>query len=66
MPRVRVEGHPPVSGRRKKRRRKVPRSIVTKSDREIAETVLGKRVVREVDRVLGADSRSGGKSGVTQ
>jgi len=34
------------------RRRKVPRNIGTKTDREIMEAVLGKRVLKEADRVL--------------
>jgi len=34
------------------RRRKVPRNIGEKTDREIMESVLGKRVLKEADRVL--------------
>ena len=39
---------------KKKRRRKVPRTIAHKTDREIAETVLGKRVMKLVDREMTA------------
>ena len=35
-----------------KRRRTVPRNIGEKTDREIMETVFGKRVMRAVDREL--------------
>ncbi len=37
---------------KKKRRRRVPRNIVQKTDRELAETVLGKRVMKQVDREM--------------
>ena len=37
---------------RPKRRRKIPRNIVEKTDREIMETVFGKRVLKKVDEVL--------------
>ena len=39
---------------KRKRRRKVPRNIVQKTDRELAETVLGKRVMKQVDREIAA------------
>lgn len=42
----------PPRRRKKKRRRKVPQNIAEKTDREIMETVLGKRVMKEVDRLL--------------
>jgi hypothetical protein len=38
--------------KRQRRRRKVPRNIVEKPDREIVERVLGKRVLKELDRVV--------------
>ena len=38
--------------RKRKRRRTVPRKIGEKTEREIMETVLGKRVLEEADRVL--------------
>lgn len=38
--------------RKRKRRRKVPRNIAEKPDREIVERVLGKRVLKELDRVV--------------
>lgn len=38
--------------RKQTRRRKVPRNIGDKTDREIMESVLGKRVLKEADRVL--------------
>ena len=38
--------------RKAKRRRLVPRSIAEKTDREIMEAVLGKRVLKEADRFL--------------
>ena len=37
---------------KKKKRRKLPANIITKTDREIAERVLGKRVLKAVDAVL--------------
>lgn len=39
---------------KRKRRRKVPRTIAQKTDRELAETVLGKRVMSHVDREMAA------------
>lgn len=47
------------SRRRKRRRRTVPRNIGDRTDREIMEIVLGKRVMRQVDRLL----EDGGKRG---
>ncbi len=38
--------------RKTKRRRKVPRNIAQKTDREIMEAVFPKRVMQEVDRVV--------------
>ena len=43
--------------RTKPKRRKVPRSIARKTDREIMETVFPRTVMNEVDRAL-ADIRS--------
>ncbi|WP_420462036.1 hypothetical protein [Candidatus Palauibacter sp.] len=37
---------------KKKRRRTVPANIAQKTDREIMETVFGKRVLGKVDEVL--------------
>jgi hypothetical protein len=45
---------------KKKRRRKVPANIVEKTDREIMEKVLGKRVLREVDSLLEANDAKPG------
>lgn len=41
-----------------KRRRKVPRNIVEKTDREIMEAVFGKRVMHKVDAVLADKNQS--------
>ena len=38
--------------RKPKRHRKVPRNIVEKTDREVMDTVFGKRVMHKVDQVL--------------
>ena len=41
-----------IRRRQPKRRRKVPRNIAEKTDREIMETVFGKRVMKATDRGL--------------
>lgn len=46
---------------KRKRRRKVPRSIAQKTDREIMEAVFPKRVMQEVDRVV-AEHREKGRN----
>lgn len=38
---------------KKKRRRKVPRNIVEKTDREAMTRIFGKRVMKEVDQLTG-------------
>ena len=48
--------------RKPKRRRKVPRNIARKTDREIMEAVFPKRVMAEIDR---AAADLGSKSGLT-
>jgi len=47
--------------KRKKRRRKVPRNIAEKTDREIMEACFPKRVLNAVDRVL-TDYRETGEN----
>ena len=49
-----------AKAKKKKRRRKVPRNIVEKTDREIMETVFGKRVMHKVDAVLTERNRGEG------
>ena len=35
----------------RKRKRTVPKSIVSKPDHDVMETIFGKRVMREVDKI---------------
>lgn len=49
--------------KKKKRRRKVPRNIAEKPDREIVERVLGKRVLKELDRVVSDELGEAGIGG---
>ena len=42
-----MKNHP-----KKKRARSVPKSITSKSDHEIMETIFGKRIMREVDKIV--------------
>ena len=41
--------HPP--GRKKTRRRRLPRNIAQKTDREIMTRIFGKRVMAELDKL---------------
>lgn len=40
------------------KRRKVPASVLEKSDHDLMETIVGKRVMRRVDALLDAESDS--------
>ena len=42
-----MKNHP-----KKKRARSVPKSITSKSGHEIMETIFGKRIMREVDKIV--------------
>lgn len=48
-----------------KRRRKVPRSIAHKTDREIMEAVFPKRVMNEVDRVVNEHREKGRNASIS-
>ena len=45
-----------MPGSRKKKRR-LPKNIVSKSDHEVAEKLFGKRAKRELDRIAGVSSK---------
>ncbi|MDE0033680.1 MAG: hypothetical protein OXU75_11155 [Deltaproteobacteria bacterium] len=51
-----------MSKRKPQRRRKVPRSIAGKTDREIMEACFPKRVLDEADRVLADCRRTAGEA----
>jgi len=49
----------------KKRKRTVPKTITEKTDHEVMESIFGKRVMREVDKItppLVPENRDGSKN----
>ena len=47
-----------MSNPKKKKRRKLPKNIVEKPDREVMTRIFGKRIIKKVDQVLDEHSKS--------
>ena len=43
---------PDQTPKKPKRKRTVPRNITEKTDHEVMETIFGKRIMREVDKIV--------------